>query len=191
MYSLAFPPSLFKFPHFLPFAVRDHLPIKPPIPNSFLRVFQGNPDQNTTCELVSPSNRFPPWKKDGSKEGVTLNWGRQRVHDLKHKCHPLLKCSWKQFLTRVERLDGQEILRKKRLPVLNSFVKMTSTAKPRHCYLLLLLKTVLRKGARNEWLDEYISSLGGTQSGTQLGLQVPSDCFRIFFFYSWVYAQGM
>lgn len=39
MYSLASPPSLFKFPHFFPFAVRDHLPNKPPIPNSILRVF--------------------------------------------------------------------------------------------------------------------------------------------------------
>lgn len=64
-------------------------------------------------------------------------------------------------------------------------VKMASRAQPRDSdLLLLLLRFVLRKGARTERLNEHHTSSRGQTIWDTLGLEVPSDRFRLFSSYS-------
>lgn len=63
-------------------------------------------------------------------------------------------------------------------------VKMASRAQPRDSDLLLRLRFLLRKGARTERLHEHHTSSPGQTIWDTLGLEVPSDRFRLFSSYS-------
>lgn len=181
-----FPLLCLGFSHFLPFAVREHLPNKPRIPNPFLRVFfQKTPDQNTACELVSLSNHFPCWQKHGEKEGVTVNWGRASVHDFKYKYHLLLKFSQEQILTKVERLDGQEFLERRGNLCLIHLWKWP--AQPNLGTVICYHFWGQCWGKRPEtcdWMNNTPPLWGVPNLGHNLALRFPLTVLDFFFFYS-------